>query len=340
MNNRLSQHVALRLSLGMVAVTACAGEKPKDIAPTDSTMANGAPALPAGEAYLPVPDGRIWYRQVGTGTGTPVILLHGGPGVNSYYLKLFEQLGDDRKVIRYDQLGGGKSGPFNDTTKMTVAHFVAELDSLRAHLGYDKVYILGHSWGTMLGFEYYRAHPEHVAGLILGSPCLDAVAWGQSGHRRLQTLPDSSRKAVVLAERTGEFDTPGFQVANAQYSRLYVNRNRPPNIADADSTGAGTNNVVYTYMWGPSEFAPRGTLKAFDMTPYLKDVKVPTLFTVGEFDEADAGIVKRQAAMVPGAKYEVIKGAAHMTPWDAPEQSLKVVRDFLGSLDQAKAAKP
>ena len=338
MKTSLPEGVPLRFVLAVFAVSACTGEARKDTARLDATPAK--PTLPAGEGYLPVADGRIWFRQVGTGAGPPVILLHGGPGVNSYYLKLFEQLGDDRKVIRYDQLGGGKSGSFTDTTKMTVAHFVAELDSLRAHLGYDKVYILGHSWGTMLGFEYYRAHPEHVAGLILESPCLDAVAWGRSGHRRLQALPDSSRKAVAEAERTGKFDSRGFKVATAQYSALYVGRKRPPNPADADSTGAGINDLVYGYMWGPSEFAPRGTLKTFDMTPYLKDVKVPTLFTVGEFDEADTDIVKRQAAMVPGAKYEVIKGSAHMTPWDAPEQSLQVVRDFLRSVDQARAGKP
>ncbi|MEP7382362.1 MAG: proline iminopeptidase-family hydrolase [Gemmatimonadota bacterium] len=326
------QVAAFRLALCVLALSACTGEPRNDSPRIDAPPVEAA--LAAGEGFLPVPDGRIWYREVGSGTGTPVILLHGGPGVNSYYLKVFEQLGDDRKVIRYDQLGSGKSGPFTDTTKMTVAHFVAELDSLRAHLGYDKVYILGHSWGTMLGFEYYRAHPEHVAGLILGSPCLDAAAWGEAGHRRLAALPDSSRAAAAEAERSGNFDTRGFQVANAQYSALYVTRNPPPNPADADSTEAGINAVVYNYMWGPAEFAPRGTLKTFDMTPYLPDVKVPTLFTVGAYDEADTAVVRRQAAMVPGAQYAVIAGAAHMTPWDAPGQSVRVARDFLRGVER------
>jgi hypothetical protein len=82
------------------------------------------------------------YKKLGTEPVTLLNamafeLLHGGPGFNSYYLKPLEALGDQRTVIRYDQLGAGKSGPMTDTTKMTIAHFVAELDSLRSHLGYD-----------------------------------------------------------------------------------------------------------------------------------------------------------------------------------------------------------
>ena len=71
-------------------------------------------------------------------------------------------------VVRYDQLGGGKSDRITDTTLFTIAHFVRELDLLRAHLGYSKVHLLGHSWGTILALEYYRAHPEHVASLTAG----------------------------------------------------------------------------------------------------------------------------------------------------------------------------
>ena len=87
------------------------------------------PAIPLGEARLAVPGGNIWYKVSGTNAGTPLVLLHGGPGFNSFYLKPFEDLGDDRIVVRYDQLGGGKSDTTSDTTLFTIAHFVQELDS-------------------------------------------------------------------------------------------------------------------------------------------------------------------------------------------------------------------
>lgn len=74
-----------------------------------------------------------------------------------------------------------------------------------------------------------------------------------------------------------------------------------------------------------------------DATPFLKSIKVPVLYTVGEFDEADPPTIKRFAAMTPGAKVTVIKGAAHMTPWDAPEENVKVVRRFLHRVDSSIA---
>ena len=146
-------------------------------ATSSAATPNAATALPTGESRLAVDGGRIWYKVSGTGTATPVILLHGGPGFSSFYMKSLEALGDERSVIRYDQLGGGKSDGLTDTTKITIAHFVKELDSLRAHLGYDRVHLVGHSWGTILGLEYYRVHPEHVASLTFASAAFDIPEW-------------------------------------------------------------------------------------------------------------------------------------------------------------------
>src|SRR5579872_5440507 len=80
--------------------------------------------LAEGQGYLDVDGGKIWYRVVGTGNKTPILLLHGGPGVPSYYLKPMSALGTDRKVIFFDQLGCGKSDHITDTTLMTVDHYV------------------------------------------------------------------------------------------------------------------------------------------------------------------------------------------------------------------------
>ena len=78
--------------LALVTITACGP---------------GQPRLAPGEGYVAVPGGRIWYRIVGTGPGTPLVLLHGGPGAPSYYLEPLAALGDERPVVFYDQLGAG-----------------------------------------------------------------------------------------------------------------------------------------------------------------------------------------------------------------------------------------
>ena len=290
-------------------------------------------SLPPGESYLPVPGGRLWYKVSGGGSGTPVILLHGGPGYSSFYLKPFEALGDDRPVIRYDQLGGGKSDRITDTTLFTIAHFVRELDSLRAHLGYTKVHLLGHSWGTILALEYYRVHPEHVASLTLASAALDIPAWERNARRLVGTLSDSAQRAIRTREAQRRFDAPDYQAALGEFYGKYVWRH--PVQADLDSLMSTVNEAIYNYMQGPSEFTITGTLKRYDGTSLLKGVTVPTLYTVGEFDEADPPTIKRFARMTPGAQVVVLPGAAHLTPWDARDENIRAVRTFLRAADSS-----
>lgn len=323
--------------LSLLIVASACGEKaapPKTDSATTAAAA-ATPALGPGEAMLPVDGGKIWYKKSGTGTGTPAILVHGGPGFSSFYLKSLEALGDDRPVVRYDQLGGGRSTGLTDTTKMTIAHFVAELDSLRSALGYDKFDLIGHSWGTMLGFEYYKAHPEHVASLVLASSALDMPAWQRNTRKLVTTLSDSAQKAIKEGEASKKYDSPAYQNAMTEFYGKYVWRH--PVAADLDSTMKTVNEQIYNYMQGPSEFTVTGTFKNFDVTGELKDVKIPVLYTVGEFDEADPATVKHFAALTPGAKVVVIPGAAHVTPWDNPAATTAAVRAFLRHVDSTSA---
>jgi proline iminopeptidase len=318
------------------AISACRDHSsaPPNTAHSGESPPTAASLLPSGEAYLAVPGGRIWYKVSGAGSGTPVILLHGGPGYSSFYLKLFEELGNDRPVVRYDQLGGGKSDRISDNTLFTIPHFVRELDSLRAHLGYQRVHLLGHSWGTILAVEYYRAYQQHVAGLILGSAALDLPRWERNARRLVRTLSDSAQRAIKLREAERRFDAPDYQSALAEFYGKYVWRS--PVQADLDSVLRTVNEAIYNYMQGPSEFTITGSLKRYDGTRILPTIAVPTLYTVGEFDEADPATIKHFARLTPGARVVVLPGAAHLTPWDAPEQNLKVVREFLRAADSTR----
>jgi len=326
--------VAAPVLLAMTLCAACGEARPKNDSASVTPQATPATTLGSGESMLPVPDGKIWYKKSGTGTGTPIILVHGGPGFNSFYLKPLEALGSDRPVIRYDQLGGGKSGAMTDTSLFTIAHFVRELDSLRASLGYDKVHILGHSWGTILAYEYYKAHPEHVASIVFGSACLDIPAYEKRAQSLVATLSDSAQKAIKTAETTNKFDAPSYQSAVNEFFGKYVFRHPPE--ADLDSTMKMVNERIYNYMQGPSEFTITGTLKSYNVTGELGAIKVPTLYTVGEFDEVGPDLVKGFANKTPGAKYALIPGSAHITSWDNPTEMLRVVREFLAGVDAKK----
>jgi len=100
--------------------------------------------LTQGEGYGPVQGGRVWYRIVGTGPRTPLLVLHGGPGVPSYYLKPLAALADERPVIFYDQLGAGHSDHPTDTTLWRIERFVEELGRVRQALGLEVFDSSGH----------------------------------------------------------------------------------------------------------------------------------------------------------------------------------------------------
>ena len=85
----------------------------------------GLRRLSPREGFIQVPGGRVWYRIVGSGPRTPLLVLHGGPGASSYYLKPLAALAADRPVIFYDQLGGGRSDRPADSTLWRTERFVS-----------------------------------------------------------------------------------------------------------------------------------------------------------------------------------------------------------------------
>jgi proline iminopeptidase len=290
------------------------------------------PALTNG-SRLAVPGGEIWYRIVGGGSSTPVILLHGGPGNPSVYLKSLEALGDERVVVRYDQLGAGYSDVVHDTALFNTRHFVEELELLRRYLGRDRVHLYGHSWGAILALEYYRAYPAHVASLTLAGETLDIPAFAANVRGLFQAMPDSLSRAVRLRAAGAPYDSTAFQTAMKEFRSHFT---RSPVPAERDTLGRLTNPEIAAYMLGTSPFTPSGTLRQYDATPFLGQVKVPVLFIVGEFDVAGPEIVRHHASLTPGARFVVIPNAGHHTQWDNAPATLAAVRSFLRDVDSRR----
>jgi len=289
--------------------------------------------LKPGEGYINVTGGKVWYKVVGSGDKPPLVLLHGGPGVPSYYLNPLAALSDDRPVIFIDQLGCGRSDRITDTTLMTIPAYVKELKEIHDALGLKDYYIFGHSWGTIYAVEYYFAHPEGIKGLMLSGPALDIPRWAKDADTLIATLPDSIQKAIRTNEKNGTYDSPGYQQAVDYYYKLYLARKQPWS-ADIDSAFAEIGANVYMHMDGPSEFTLSGNLKDYDATGKLGNIKVPTLFIGGEYDEARPESVRYFASLVPGAQVAILPDAGHLSMQDNPEANNKAVRDFLHSIEK------
>ena len=297
-----------------------------------SAGCNHQKELIEGKGYINVDGGKIWYRVVGKGSKTPILLLHGGPGVPSYYLKPMGELGADRKIIFFDQLGCGKSDHITDTSLMTVDHYVEEVAKVVEHFGLKDYYLFGQSWGTMLGTEFYLKHPEGIKGVILSSPAISIPRWLKDADSLISLLPDSIQHAIRTNEKIKNYNAPEYKKGVQVFYENFVARKLPWS-ADVDSSFIQIGKQ-YEFMNGPSEFTIVGPLKSFDQTDRLHEIKVPTLFITGEYDEACPTTVKYYQSLVPGAKLEIIPGAGHLTMQDAPEKSNKVVSDFLNSIEK------
>jgi len=292
----------------------------------------GATQLHPGTGFVPVPGGKVWYQVVGNGPGTPLLVLHGGPGVPHDYLEPLGALGNDRPVVFYDQLGCGHSDQPHDSTLWTLPRFVQELAAVRTALHLDPVDLLGHSWGTMLAVEYLRTQPHGVRALVLSGPSLSIPLWEHDADSLRRLLPDSTQQNIARHEKDGTFDAPEYQAATLDFYKLHLAQK--PWTPGMDSSMNHIAMPVYGYMEGPSEFTITGTLKGYDATPWLHEIDVPTLVTAGQDDEAVPGTAKYFASLIPGAGFAVIAGSGHIVTNDNPERYNQVVREFLAKHDK------
>ena len=147
-------------------------------------------AVPS-EGYLSFRGYRTWYRTMGDlRSGVPLLLLHGGPGIpGGSYDQLMTELADRWPVVRYDQIGCGRSDRPNDPSLWRVQTFVEELTALRDTLGLDRMHLLGHSWGGMLAIEYLLTRPEGVRSLVLSSSLCSTRHWVEEARRLRSAMP-------------------------------------------------------------------------------------------------------------------------------------------------------
>lgn len=282
--------------------------------------------------FLEVKGGKIWYRILGEGDKIPLLMLHGGPGFTSYYLTpLADSIAKNRPVIIFDQLGCGRSDKITDTSLMDMQHHIDQVTALLKHLKIEVYDLYGHSFGTMLAMDLYLQHPEHIRSVILASPCMQTQTWVEDADILMQILPDSTRRTLQALGKGRKPDS--LQLANAltRYYNTFYNR-RQPLSAYVDSSLRYQALNVYRHMWGPEEFVATGNLKNYDRTVDLAKLKVPVLFTAGEYDAARPATVKYYQSLVPGSSFVEIKGAGHSTMTDNIDADLRAIRQFWRSI--------
>ena len=289
-----------------------------------------------GQGFIDVPGGPVWYKVAGTGPGIPLLVLHGGPGGRICGYSRLDALGNERPIVRYDQLGSGRSGRPDDPSLWTVERFVEELHVVRQHLGVEQMHLLGHSWGGALAAAYVLEQgTEGIASVVLSSPLLSTRLWIEDANYLRSLLPEDVQKTLTEHEQAGTTDSDAYGAASEVfYERHVFGGAKIESPAECD--GAPSGQFVYEYMWGPTEFHATGTLIDFDVTDRLHEIDVPVLFIVGQFDEARPERIAEFQKLISGAKLTVMLDAAHGTLSKKPDEYRTILENFLDSVEGKK----
>ena len=291
------------------------------------------PRLLEGEGYVQVDGGEIWYGIMGKGNNIPLLCLHGGPGGTSKSYFQLSEIAKERPVIMFDQLGTGRSGYHQDTTLLKPELFVEQVKAIKEELELNEFFLVGSSWGAALALEYYNTYPEGIKGIVFNSPYFSTSIWTDDAAMLVADLPDSIQTAIHMAERDSVFDSESYIAANTFFLSKHGKRKEPVKHP-YDTVPSERNSFIYNYMWGPSEFTATGTLKNFDNHQSLKTIKIPTLMTTGEYDEARPETVMKFTKMVPNAKFILIPGAGHSTLNDNGPAVLAAIQQFIKTIEK------
>lgn len=260
-------------------------------------------------------DGCSLWASVG-GDGPPVVLCHGGPGLWDMFAELAGLLMPELTVVRWDQRGCGRSGgggPYS------LAQTVVDLDAVRAHFGFDRVAVLGHSWGADVALRYALDHSERVDRLVYCSGVGLGRAWHAPYERNLAARlgPDLARWQV-LSERSSRSAEEDRELAVLQWTADF-----------ADPVSARSHAERVAVPWFEINWECNSTMDKLDVAAEeCRDLSVPTLILDGARDIRPRWAVdslERALSMVT----RVTLDAGHV-PWlEAPEQVRAVLLGYL-----------
>lgn len=287
------------------------------------------------QGYIPVDGHRVWYRRVGSG-GIPLLLLHGGPGAGHDYLEPLEGLARDREVIFFDQLGCGCSDQPADRSLWRIERFVHEIDTVRTALGLDRIHLLGQSWGGWLGIEYLLSQPRGIVSATLASTSASIPQFVAEANRLKAQLPPEMVAVMQRCEAAGDWRHPQYEAAVMEFYRRHLCRLDPWPDALLRSVRNLDGNAVYETMNGPNEFIVIGNLRDWDRIVRLTEIRVPTLITVGRFDEIPPVCADTMRRGIAGSRVVVFEHSGHTAHLEETERYLQVVGDFLREAEQAE----
>lgn len=296
-----------------------------------------AQGAPPRTGFVKTPDGaQLYFRVVGQASDT-LIAIHGGPGVDLESIAGdFAPLAERHTVIFYDQRGTGRSTLPSDTTRLTAAQQIDDLDAVRAHFRIARATLIAHSYGPLLAATYAIAHPERVRRMILLGPVPPRRGdfWQRFAANTAARMDSTLRRQLSDANRRLMAATSDDEIRSA--CRDYWRAAMVPRLAEPTRTlplirsdlcgsdprgikfGLTTTNRVVMASYGD-----------WDLRTQLKSLRVPTLVVHGEAEAIPMDLVEEWVTSLPNATLVRVPNAAHFAYAERPDVVWPAVERFL-----------
>ncbi|HKY48744.1 MAG TPA: alpha/beta hydrolase [Acidimicrobiia bacterium] len=259
------------------------------------------------------------------GHGYPLLLMHGGPGLDHWSLRPFLQLADRFTLIFYDHRCNGRST--GAVESMTWENLTADADSLRQQLGFERWAVLGHSFGGHVALEYALRYPQSLSHLVLldtGGDC----HWSQQNAAALMARRGYPPKKVELVRRwfNGEFRSweffPIFMRIGSAYSHGSFLRTL---ATDMVRGGWRSKPRPETFI-----FASRHLIKNWTVMDRLGEIEAATLVMAGRDDFVFPPECQGElAAGIPHARLRLIDGAGHNPQEEQTDEVMEAISNFI-----------
>ncbi len=280
----------------------------------------------AGEGAVPRDGFALHYRT--EGSGTPIVFLSGGPGLDVDYMKAAAALFPSTyQRVFLEQRGTGRSRPASlSAGNVTLSLVVGDVEALRTALNVERLILVGHSWGGMLAMAYAASYPDNVDRLILissGGPTTEFFGWfGDNLNARLRPEDIEARDRWVEAARRGsDPDKADIEIIKATTPAFFFDRAK--GLAFAAATPAGSHNKDLSGLL----FAD--LQKNYDVRDGLRRLRRPVLILHGHQDPIGDKVPEDIHALVPSATLRYLNRCGHF-PWiEQPEATRALLTEFL-----------
>ncbi len=286
--------------------------------------ASGAEAQVARQGLLSLDDARLYYEVVGG--GDPIIVVHGGPGLDHAYLQPgLNVLARGNTLVYYDQRGVGRSSAALEPAVINMGAFVEDIEALRQTLGYERVHVLGHSFGAIVALEYAAAHPESLRTLVLMNPAEPGSRFStQLAERQLarRTAEDSTEFSTLTTGEGFAARDPATvsQVFRILFRQTLRDRERIDDLDLDLAESTAKNGSEVGRLLGLS-------MGPVDLWDRLGTIDTPTLVLHGRYDPTPLAMSQALANGLPLGRLIVLE-SGHFPYVEDPEGLFSAISAF------------